>query len=86
MVAIPVVCGAAIKTFIAKIWTLLNGYYFLKAAVKIVQPFSNQFAYHKDTSQLICKANRWSGFYMRGILVVKGSKVKSVMYVLNFLQ
>ena len=36
MVAIPVVCGAAIKTFIAKIWTLLNGYYFSKAAGKIV--------------------------------------------------
>ena len=35
MVATPVVCGAAIKAFIAKIWALLNGYYFSKVAVKI---------------------------------------------------
>ena len=32
----PVVCAAVIKTFISKIWTLLNGYYFSKLAVKIV--------------------------------------------------
>ena len=32
----PVVCGAATNTFIAKTYILLNGYYFSKAAVKIV--------------------------------------------------
>ena len=72
--------GAAIKTFIAKIWALLNGYYFSKATVKIVHfnPLTTMFP--------ICFANQWTGFYMRGILVVKGLKVKSVMHVCYFLQ
>ena len=30
-----VLCGAAIKNSIAKIWTLLNGYHLSKAAAKI---------------------------------------------------
>ena len=32
----PAVCGAAIKTFIAEICTLLHDYYFPKGAMKIV--------------------------------------------------
>ena len=37
----PVVCGAAIKTFIAKIWTLLNGNYFSKVAVMKIVHFKS---------------------------------------------
>ena len=35
------VCGAAIKTFIAKIWTLLNGNYFSKVAVMKIVHFKS---------------------------------------------
>ena len=35
-------------------------------------PFKVQFSYHIETSQLICRANQLTGFYMMGTLVVKG--------------
>ena len=34
--------------------------------------FNNQWPTHKETSQMICRANQLAGFYMREILVVNG--------------
>ena len=39
-----------------------------------VNPFNYQCTSHIETSQLICRAYQWTGFYMRGTLVVKGLK------------
>ena len=36
------------------------------------EPFNNQCPHHIETSQLICRANQLTGFYMMGTLVVKG--------------
>ena len=35
------------------------------------QPFNNQCSHHVATSQLICRANQLTDFYMMGALVVK---------------
>ena len=34
--------------------------------------FNDQCSHHIETSQLICRANQLTGFYMMGTLVVKG--------------
>ena len=49
------------KAFIKKTCNTVTGY-----------PFKVQFSYHIETSQLICRANQLTGFYMMGTLVVKG--------------
>ena len=36
------------------------------------KPFNDQCSYHIETSQLICRANQLTGFYMMGTLVVEG--------------
>ena len=33
--------------------------------------FNDQCSHHKETSQLICRANQLTGFYIKGTLVVK---------------
>ena len=33
------------------------------------QPIDGHCYYHIETSLLMCTANRWSGFYMKGALV-----------------
>ena len=38
----------------------------------LFEPFKDQYSSHIKTSQLICSANYFTGFYMRGTLVVKG--------------
>ena len=49
------------------------------------QPFNDQYSHHIETSQLICRANQLTGFYMMRTLVVlmkKGKTVKTVGIVL----
>ena len=38
----------------------------------VIKAFNDQYSHHIETSQLICKANQLTGFYMMGTLVVKG--------------
>ena len=38
------------------------------------QPFNGQYLCHIKTSQLICRANQLTGFFVRGTLTVKGLK------------
>ena len=46
-------------------------YNFYKALAKI-SVFNDQCPSHIETSQLICRANQLTGFYVRGTLIVKG--------------
>ena len=39
---------------------------------KILLTFNGQCPSHIETSQLICRTNQLSGFYVRGTLTVKG--------------
>ena len=41
-----------------------------------LQPFNDQCPSHLETSQLICRANQLTSFYMRGTLVAKGLNAK----------
>ena len=40
--------------------------------VNMAQPFNGQCLSHIETSQLICYANQFTGFYIRRTLVVEG--------------
>ena len=40
----------------------------------IFYPLNDQCSHHIETSQLICRANQLTGFYIMGTLVVKGIK------------
>ena len=42
--------------------------------IQKLYPFNDQCSHHTETSQLICRANQLTGFYMIGTLVVKGLK------------
>ena len=44
------------------------------------QPFNVQCSYHKETSQLIYKANHLTGFFVIGIINIKKSK-KVTLYL-----
>ena len=48
------------------------------------QPFNGQCPSHIETSQLICRANQLTGFYMRGTLVDKGLKAPSAMLLTHY--
>ena len=37
-------------------------------------PFNDQWLFHIETSQLICRENQYTGFYMREELIIKGLK------------
>ena len=39
-------------------------------------PFKDQCSNHEETSQLICRPNQLTGFYMMGTLVVKWLNTK----------
>ena len=44
------------------------------------EPIHDQCSHHTETSQLICKANHPTGFYMIGKFNVNGFSVKTVVY------
>ena len=48
----------------------IYAYYFTIAS----KPFNGQCPSHIETSQLICRANQLTGFYVRGTLTIKGLK------------
>ena len=55
-----------------------------------VNPFNGQCSSHIETSQLICRANQLTGFYVRGTLAVKRLKnarhknAKNFSFIYNF--
>ena len=44
--------------------------------------FNNQCSHHIETSQLICRANQQTGFYMIGTLVIKGLTLNLKFHVI----
>ena len=71
-------CFATIKSFSVKSYGVhLLSIFLLSHCVyncihDINEPYSDQFSHHIETSQLICRASQLTGFYIMGILVVKG--------------
>ena len=47
-----------------------KGYYALQQ-VRKEQTFDDGDPYYTETSALICRENKWTGFYMRGTSVMK---------------
>ena len=43
----------------------------LNNVILVSQFFHNKGLYHKETSPLICRANKWTGFYTIGTSVTK---------------
>lgn len=55
-----------------------------------IQIFHDGGAYHKEASPLICCANQWAVFYMRGTSVMKGleilrNKSREIMFSEKFI-
>ena len=46
----------------------------MKSKGLTAQPSNNQCFHHIETSQLICRANQLTGFYIMGAMIVKGLK------------
>ena len=40
-------------------------------------PFNDQYLSDIETSELICSANQWTGFYVRGRLIAKRLMIKT---------
>ena len=38
----------------------------------VIKPIKYQYCPHIENSQLICKANQWTGFYMRATPALNG--------------
>ena len=49
----------------------------LKVAEQLLKPIKCQCCPHIETSQLICKANQLTGFYMRATLAFNGLITKN---------
>ena len=44
---------------------------------KLVYTLTTNVSSHRETSQMICRANQWTSFYIRGALVVNGINIDS---------
>ena len=52
----------------------MSGVKLMHWKVSLSKLFYDGGTYHKETSPLICSANKWTGFYMIGISIMKELK------------
>ena len=52
--------------------------------IRSVYLFDDVGPYHIETSTLICSANQWTGFYMRGTSVMKELDIMSLQIIGRF--
>ena len=76
-------CPKIVDYTLVSLWTLLESCWPSVVSLRKManfqrnfQLFNDQYSNHIETSQLICRANHLTGFYMMGTLVAKGLNIE----------